>query len=101
MFEKHKLLVPICLVSNDIFDSNIVIKVSNPQENELTLHKGTKVGSISNNIKDYDLVMANQDVEVKINSVQANLTFHDMKRALKNDHEELFKLYENSCEFKC
>ena len=75
-----------------------MIKVSNPQENEVTLHKGTKVGSISNNIKDYDLVMANQDVEVKINSVQANLTFHDMKRALKNNHEELFKLYENSCE---
>ena len=98
MFERHKLLVPICLVANDIFDNSIVIKVSNPQEKEVTIYKGTKIGSVSNNLRDYDLITTSHENDVKINSVETNVTSCNMKRELKENHRELFKLYEDSCE---
>ena len=97
MFAKHKLLVPVCLVTNDIFDSGIVIKVSNPHDDKVTIYKGTKVGKVSNNLKDYQII--SEDCEdIKINAVQPNFSTYDMQKILKEDHEELFKLYVESAE---
>ena len=97
MFAKHKLLLPICLVTNDIFDSGIVIKVSNPHAEKITIHKGTKVGKISNNLKDYEVISGDRE-DIKINTIQRGVSTHDMQKELKETHEELFKLYLESCE---
>ena len=98
MFEKHKILIPVCLVSNDIFDASIVIKVSNPLDKEVILNKGTKVGRISNDVNNYEVISGsdNEINTVQINAVQTSVL--DMQQELKESHEELFKLYVKSCE---
>ena len=96
MFDKHKLLLPICLVTNNVFDSSVTVKVSNPLDHEIMINKGTKVGRISNNIRDYDF-LSKGDESIPIRSVGLSITPSILKKKLKEEHPELYKLYEDSC----
>ena len=102
LFDKHKLLLPICLVANNFFDGSVVIKVSNPSDRVVMVHKGTKMGKVTNNVKDYSFISGKENVDVpKISSVQLAATTSELRDKLKGDHPELFKLYEESCGLLC
>lgn len=99
MFGRHKLLVPVCLVANNFFDGTVSVKVTNLTEREVTVHKGTKLGKVLNNVQDYDFVSAREDSEgPTISVVQPASTPGDLRKQLQESHPELYKLYEESCE---
>ena len=96
MFQRHKVLVPTCLVTNDFFEGTVHVKVTNPLDSEVTVHKGTKVGQVSSNVDDYELISAEQEAQtVDINSVQATSVL-EMENLVKG-HGDLWQLYTRSC----
>ena len=97
MFDKHKLLLPVCLVANNLFDSRIRVKVSNPLDSQVTINKGTKIGRISNNVGDYNF-LSKDDERTPIRSVGSSVTPSTLKMKLRKEHPELYKLYEESCD---
>ena len=101
LFNKHKLLLPICLVANNFFDGSVVIKVSNPSDRDVVVHKGTKMGKVTNNVKDYNFISGKGNDGPKISTVQPTVATADLRDKLKDDHPELFKLYEESCRLLC
>ena len=97
MFDRHKLLVPVCLVANDYFDGTVSVKVTNPSYAEVTVNKGTKVGKLVNNVEDYDFVHSDPGGrKIDISMVQTGSVL-ERERVLK-EHEELYKLYVESKE---
>ena len=99
MFDRHKLLLPICLVANNFFDGTVSVKVTNPSESEVTVNKGTKVGIVLNNVKDYDFVSEKEGGDgPTISMVRPDSSVQDLMKELRDGHPELFKLYEGSCE---
>ena len=98
MFSRHKLFVPICLVANNFFDSTVSIRVTNLLENEVTVYKGTKLGKVLNNVKDYEFVSKTEDSDgAGISMVQPSGATLDLRKQLQKSHPELYKLYEESC----
>lgn len=96
MFNRHKLLVPLCLVANDFFDGTVRIKVTNPSDAVVTVHKGTKLGKVSDDVDEFDWVSGgSKPVDVGINKVQTS-SKGKMLEELKEGHEELYKLYMSS-----
>ena len=98
VFYKRQLLMPVCLVSTDFFDGTAMIRVTNPTEEEVHVHKGTKVGQVFDTVAEFDIVAEeNYTGESGINSVQM-LSDSEMEGFLKKEHEELYNLFKQSCE---
>ena len=96
MFSKHNLLVPVCLVANDFFDGTVQVKVTNPSEVAVTLHKGTKLGKVSDNVDEFDWMFGDDEpAGTGINKVQSS-TKSEILEDLKREHEELYNLYMSS-----
>ena len=99
IFGRHKLLVPTCLVANNFFDSTVAVRVTNVSDSEVTVHKGTKLGRVLNNVKDYDILPGSEGDEGRGVCViqQAGKTQEELLKDLEETHPELFKLYKESC----
>ena len=93
MFSKHNLLVPICLVANDFFDGTVRVKITNPSNEAVRVHKGTKLGKVSDDVDEFEWVIGgNKPVEIGINRLQAS-SKEQLIEDLRKEHEELYKLY--------
>ena len=96
MFDRHSLLVPICLVANDFFEGIIRVKITNPTEREIKVHKGTKLGKVSNDMDEFEFVMERKETaDMRINMVQGT-SRRKLEEILRDEHEELYKLYQAS-----
>ena len=98
LYSRHKLCVPVCLVSNDYFDGTVLVKVTNPSDSEICVNKGTKVGKLVNNVDQYDLLVGGESSRgCNINNL-AKTSVPEMEDLLRKEHPELYKLYRESTE---
>ena len=98
VFYKRQLLMPICLVSTDIYDGTSVVRVTNPTDVEVVVHKGTKLGQVVNNVSDFDIIQEKDcSMMGDINSVSIT-TEREMESLLKRGHSELYKVYQEAGE---
>ena len=95
VFKKKSLAIPVSLVSSNIFDGSILLKVSNLNPETKTLGKGTKLGKVINNVEEFDLSQAAGEHIYPINSVQM-LPIKDLEKALKTENPDLYKLFKES-----
>ena len=93
LFYKKQLLIPVCLVSTNFFDSTTTIRITNPTDKEITIKRGAKLGRVINSVDDYELVLQDgNDQCQRINSVQ-KMTQKEMEEILKKEHKELYNLF--------
>ena len=96
VFYKRQLLMPVCLVSTNFFDSSTVIRVTNPTENGISIKKGTKLGKLVNTLDEFHLISQVEDENyVGLNTVQET-NLKEMEEKLKREHRELHTLFRES-----
>ena len=98
LFQKKKLLVPACLVANDIFDGTVTIKLTNPTYETIVLGKGTKLGKTFTNLDDYVISEEGfEGSEVIIGSVSTE-DMKGLEEKLKKENKDLYDLYQDAGE---
>ena len=96
VFRKKKLLLPTCVVASDVFDGSVTVKVTNPNNEELQLGKGTDIGKVSSNLEDYVFTEAGvEEISHTIGSVQSE-SKEDLEGKLKRENKDLFQLYKEA-----
>ena len=91
VFQRRRLLLPICLVTNNIFDSTITIKVTNPNSEARILGKGTKLGKVLSDMQEYNFSEGCRNIS-SVNSVLVE-SISDMENKLKAENRELYQMY--------
>ena len=90
--------MPVCLVSSEILDGEVTVKVTNVSDEAKKIGKGTRVGKVVANLDEYKLIKDDEKSNT-INAVGVSReSCQDMERKLKQEHAELYNLYVKSIE---
>ena len=94
VFTQKKILIPICLVTNSIYDGTILLKILNPCPVDKTLGKGAKLGKVVNNTYDFEFSTPDK-VGNNINNIKVG-TPDEIIENLKKNYPEVYTLYKES-----
>ena len=95
VFSSKKVLIPTCLVTNSVYDGNILLKIVNPYPMERTLGKGAKLGKVISNTDEYDFPLPVEELGKSINNIQTS-SANEMELALKKNYPEIYNMYMES-----
>ena len=96
IFQRRKLLMPVCLVASSIYDGSVTIKITNPNNDSRYLGKGTKLGKVTSNLQDFVFSEKEDGQDVNINLVQQGISNNErleLEEVLRKENPDLFKLY--------
>ena len=98
--DKCGVLIPVCLVANDLFEGTISLKVTNLSAETQTIPKGLKIGEVKTGLGEYTIQSEEETNENWVRNLQETDKDSSTKMLdqLKRDHPELFKLYTDSCQ---
>lgn len=98
LWRKRDLLLPVCLVSSEVLDGEVTVKVTNVSDEIKHVGKGTRVGKVVANLDDYELIKDGGKSD-SMNAVSISReSLQNMERKLKEEHVELYNLYTKSTE---
>ena len=98
LWRKRDLLLPVCLVSSEILDGEVTVKVTNVSDKAKKIGKGTRVGKVVANLDEYEVIKDGERSNA-INAVSVGReSVQNMEKKLKEEHAELYNLYTMSIE---
>ena len=96
VFQRKRLALPVSLVSSDILNGTVLLKVTNPNSEGKILGKGTKLGKVVTNIDEFIITQGlSREGASGVNAVQVE-SLQSLIDQLKVRNPDLYKLYVES-----